>query len=169
MTCWEIFTCGKLPYPGVDPSDLPKFLERGRRLEKPDNAACSDIMLAHTHTHTHIHTHMHAHTHSHNTIKYTYFTFDTHELWLCHFRYTLMLKCWDSDPEDRPSFTKIGSTISKALQTLEEYIDISAADMSKVPPTQDEIKQPVLVKKSLWYFHALGGSITLLCSDRLDR
>ena len=33
-----------------------------------------------------------------------------------------MLKCWDSDPEDRPSFTKIGSTISKALQTMEGYL-----------------------------------------------
>ena len=46
MTCWEIFTCGKIPYPGVDSSELPKSLERGRRLEKPDNAACSDTMLA---------------------------------------------------------------------------------------------------------------------------
>ena len=26
VTCWEIFTCGKIPYPDVDPSELPKFL-----------------------------------------------------------------------------------------------------------------------------------------------
>ena len=63
-----------------------------------------------------------------------------------------MLKCWDSDPEDRPSFTKIGSYISKALQTLEEYLDISAADMPKVPPTQDEITQPVQVKEAFGTF-----------------
>ena len=78
-----------------------------------------------------------------------------------------MLKFWDSDPEDRPSFTKISSTISKALQTMEEYLDISA-DTPKVPPIQDEITQPVQVKRSLWYFQALDSSTTLLCSDRLD-
>ena len=80
-----------------------------------------------------------------------------------------MLKCWESDPEDRPSFTKIGSTISKVLQTMEEYLDISVADTPKLPPAQDEITQPVQVKRSLWYFQALDGSTTLLCSDRLDR
>ena len=59
VTCWEIFTCGKIPYPGVDPSELPKFLESGRRLEKSENAACSDTMLAHTHVH-YIYTYIHA-------------------------------------------------------------------------------------------------------------
>ena len=44
VACWEVFTCGKLPYAGVDPCDLPKFLERGRRLEKPENAACPETM-----------------------------------------------------------------------------------------------------------------------------
>ena len=44
-----------------------------------------------------------------------------------------MLKCWDSDPEDRPSFTKIGSTISRALETMSEYVDISlVSDDAKV-------------------------------------
>ena len=44
VACWEVFTCGKLPYAGVDPTDLPNFLERGRRLEKPENAACPETM-----------------------------------------------------------------------------------------------------------------------------
>ena len=44
-----------------------------------------------------------------------------------------MLKCWDSDPEDRPSFTKIGSTISRALETMSEHLDISlVSDEAKV-------------------------------------
>ena len=60
-----------------------------------------------------------------------------------------MLKCWDSDPEDRPSFTKISSTISKALQTMEGYLDVSAADTVKVPATQDG---SVLVKKTMVHF-----------------
>ena len=57
-----------------------------------------------------------------------------------------MLKCWDSDPEDRPSFTKIRSNISKALQSMSGYLDMSAADTPKVPPTLDEIAQQELVK-----------------------
>ena len=43
------------------------------------------------------------------------------------------MKYWDSDPEDRPSFTKIGSTISKALQTMEGYLDVSTAGTIKAP------------------------------------
>eukprot|EP00731_Ephydatia_muelleri_P021558 Em0014g149a len=82
VTCWEIFTCGRLPYAGVDPCDLPKLLERGRRLERPENAACPETM------------------------------------------YSLMLKCWDSNPEDRPSFIKIGSSLSKALMTMSGYLDV---------------------------------------------
>ena len=62
-----------------------------------------------------------------------------------------MLKCWDSDPEDRPSFTKIRSNISKALQIMSGYLDISAADIH-VLCTRDEITQPVQVKSSLWYY-----------------
>ena len=63
-----------------------------------------------------------------------------------------MLKCWGSDPEDRPTFTKMGSNISKVLQIMSGYHDTSAADTCKVPPTRDEITQQELVKRSLWYF-----------------
>ena len=49
-----------------------------------------------------------------------------------------MLKCWDSDPEDRPLFTKIGSTISRALGTMPEYLDISlVSDEAKVQATEN--------------------------------
>ncbi|CAI8044575.1 Tyrosine-protein kinase transforming protein SEA [Geodia barretti] len=41
VTCWEVISLGKSPYPGVDPFTLIKYLERGDRLEKPSNAACS--------------------------------------------------------------------------------------------------------------------------------
>ena len=57
-----------------------------------------------------------------------------------------MLKCWDSDPEDRPTFTKIRSNISKVLQIMSGYLDMSVADTPKVPPTMDEIAQKELVK-----------------------
>ena len=44
VTCWEIFTGGKIPYPAVDPMSLMKLLENGQRLEKPSNSACSRKM-----------------------------------------------------------------------------------------------------------------------------
>ena len=42
MTCWEVFTGGKIPYPGVHPLELPNQLENGYRMEKPQNSACPD-------------------------------------------------------------------------------------------------------------------------------
>ena len=45
VTCWEVFSLGKTPYPGVDPFSLLRYLERGERLDKPLNVACSEIML----------------------------------------------------------------------------------------------------------------------------
>ena len=44
ITCWEVFSAGKNPYPGVDLLTLVQVLENGRRLEKPLNTACSDTM-----------------------------------------------------------------------------------------------------------------------------
>ena len=42
---WEIFTCGRVPYAGVNVLSLLNVLKRGERLEKPDNQACHDDML----------------------------------------------------------------------------------------------------------------------------
>ena len=44
VTCWEVFSTGKNPYPGVDPFSLIRYLERGERLERPLNTACSQEM-----------------------------------------------------------------------------------------------------------------------------
>ena len=41
VTCWEVFSLGRSPYPGVDPFTLIKYLEGGKRLDKPQNAACT--------------------------------------------------------------------------------------------------------------------------------
>ena len=43
---WEIFTCGRVPYSGIHAMCLLSELKRGERLEKPDNKACHDDMLA---------------------------------------------------------------------------------------------------------------------------
>ena len=42
MTCWEIFSGGKVPYGGVDVTDLSRLVAGGHRLEKPNNDAISD-------------------------------------------------------------------------------------------------------------------------------
>ena len=42
VTCWEVFSGGKQPYPGISPLSLHWLLEEGQRLEKPNNAACSN-------------------------------------------------------------------------------------------------------------------------------
>ena len=44
VTCWEIFSGGKVPYSGVGVTELSKLLVNGHRLEKPINDACSDEM-----------------------------------------------------------------------------------------------------------------------------
>jgi len=44
VTCWEIFTCGRVPYHGISAMGLLYALKDGERLEKPNNAACSDEM-----------------------------------------------------------------------------------------------------------------------------
>ena len=44
VTCWEVFSTGNNPYPGVDPFSLIRYLERGERLERPLNTACLQEM-----------------------------------------------------------------------------------------------------------------------------
>ncbi|CAI8031785.1 Tyrosine-protein kinase transforming protein RYK [Geodia barretti] len=41
VTCWEVFSLGRNPYPGVDPFSLMRYLDGGERLDKPQNTACS--------------------------------------------------------------------------------------------------------------------------------
>ena len=45
VTCWEVFTCGRVPYVGVPIMTLLSQLHNGYRLERPTNATCSDEML----------------------------------------------------------------------------------------------------------------------------
>ncbi len=44
VTCWEVFSGGKTPYPGIHPADLLQQLDKGVRMDKPLNAACTDEM-----------------------------------------------------------------------------------------------------------------------------
>ena len=44
ITCWEIFSGGRVPYSEIAIREVPKQLTRGYRLERPMNEACSDEM-----------------------------------------------------------------------------------------------------------------------------
>ncbi len=41
VTCWEVFALGSMPYAGVDPFVVMRYLQEEQRVEKPMNAACS--------------------------------------------------------------------------------------------------------------------------------
>jgi len=40
VTCWEVFSLGRLPYAGIENQYIIRTLKNGYRLEKPD--LCSD-------------------------------------------------------------------------------------------------------------------------------
>ena len=44
VLCWEVFSLGKIPYPGLDPISVIELLDSGGRLLCPSNAACSKEM-----------------------------------------------------------------------------------------------------------------------------
>ena len=44
VTCWEVLTCGGVPYAGVRSMTLLTELHSGHRLERPSNAVCSSPM-----------------------------------------------------------------------------------------------------------------------------
>ena len=43
VTCWEVFSLGRGPYPGVDNADIAEYIYNGNRLKQPP--LCSDDML----------------------------------------------------------------------------------------------------------------------------
>ena len=44
VTCWEVFTAGEIPYPGIHPKEVVELLEDGGHLKRPKNQALSDNM-----------------------------------------------------------------------------------------------------------------------------
>ncbi|XP_019859517.1 PREDICTED: muscle, skeletal receptor tyrosine-protein kinase-like [Amphimedon queenslandica] len=41
VLCWEVFSLGKAPYPGLDPIGVVELLDTGGRLQYPHNGTCS--------------------------------------------------------------------------------------------------------------------------------
>ena len=48
VTCWEVFTCGRVPYTGVPVMTLLSELNSGHRLDRPSNITCSNEMYHYT-------------------------------------------------------------------------------------------------------------------------
>ena len=46
VLCWEVFSAGKIPYPGIVLTGLLELLDAGQRLSRPHNEACSEDMYA---------------------------------------------------------------------------------------------------------------------------
>ena len=44
VTCWEIFSGGRVPYSDLAVRDILSELTEGYRLEKPENEACDNDM-----------------------------------------------------------------------------------------------------------------------------
>ena len=44
VVCWEIFSLGIMPYPGLSPGEVTELLNKGERLSKPRNSVCSQEM-----------------------------------------------------------------------------------------------------------------------------
>lgn len=44
VLCWEVFSVGKTPYPGMTPDYIVETLEAGERLKKPTNSTCTEEM-----------------------------------------------------------------------------------------------------------------------------
>ena len=44
VTCWEVFSTGEIPYPGLHPTSVINLLKSGPglHLQKPENTACND-------------------------------------------------------------------------------------------------------------------------------
>ena len=101
VTCWEVFNVGRIPYPGVNPFSLIKFLEEGKRLDKPSNAACSDEMWVWQYLHSVLH-------------SYNFYSYNT-----------LMLNCWSESVDERPEFSNLVKQISIILEAVAGYMDFT--------------------------------------------
>ena len=50
------------------------------------------------------------------------------------YSYSLLLQCWDGQPEERPDFSQLVVTISAIMEAVADYVTFSASDKEKFAP-----------------------------------
>ena len=96
---WELFSRGKVPYPGLNNEQVMEKVTNGYRMTKPQD--CPDEV------------------------------------------YDLMMKCWDKNPKNRPSFEVLYKEIYKLWAKLkrpesEQNQETELEEMNPYVVTQDE-------------------------------
>ena len=96
---------------------LLKLLQEGYRMDKPNNAACSEkrklTKLALIYGY------------NCNPIHYTVLN-DSIFHFLSNYRYeSVILLCWNSSPEERPTFSELVVIIENMLTSMANYIDFN--------------------------------------------
>ena len=79
VTCWEVFSLGRTPYPTVPNDEIFKCISSGRRLEKP--VLCPEEVYV--------------------------YTYDSKHNCFNHYRFEFMENCWEFKPECRPNFSQL--------------------------------------------------------------
>ena len=84
---------------------LLKMLQEGYRMDKPNNAACSQKM----------------HVNTYSTMIYDLLVDP-----LSKYRYeSVILHCWSSSPDERPTFSELVVIIENMLTSMANYIDFN--------------------------------------------
>ncbi len=53
VLCWEVFTLGKSPYPGMSSKEVVDLIDSGERMDPPKNLACTkDTYVCNLHYHS---------------------------------------------------------------------------------------------------------------------
>ena len=52
-----------------------------------------------------------------------------------------MLNCWDADPEQRPTFAQLVTTITSALDTLADYLHVTTFVTGEEQDTEETIME----------------------------
>ena len=76
-------------------------------------------------------------------------------------RYEVMLSCWDADPEQRPTFTQLVTTITSVLDPLADYLDVTTFVTGQQEAETAIIESPVVEKQEASYKKKLTSDIDL--------